>query len=134
MNKHDLLADPTETSQPFWDATSRNELRIQRCRDCERWVFYPRELCPGCFGAALSWEVVEGTGEIHTYSVVHRAAVPEYEQDAPYVLAIVELDEGVRLMANILDCEGDDVSIGERVRVVFEDRNGRQLPQFELER
>ena len=92
---------PDEHSQRYWDALSAGRLLIQRCRVCGAHQFYPRRHCTGCFAADPEWIEARGTGRLHTFSVLHRSANPEFAGDCPYVLGVVELDEGVRLTARI---------------------------------
>jgi hypothetical protein len=123
---------PTPESRPFWEATGRHELRLQRCRDCGRHVFYPRAVCPHCFGAALEWRRMSGRGTLHTFTVVHRGA-KSFPLGSPYVIAIVQLDEGPRLMTNLVGVPPDPaaIRIGMPVEVVFQDvAPGVALPHF----
>lgn len=117
-------------SKPFWDAAARGKLLAQRCLACGSYVFYPRAWCPHCFGLELEWKEMTGKGEVHTYSVVHAAPCVGFEADVPYVLAVVQLEEGTRMMANVIGCRPDVVRVGLAVEVVFEDRDGVRLPQF----
>jgi uncharacterized OB-fold protein len=122
----------TPESRPFWDAARRHELSLQRCRACGRWVFYPRAVCPHCFAADLEWRRASGRGTLHTFTIVHRGQ-RGFALPAPYVLAIVELDEGPRLMTNLVGVEPDParIRIGMPVEVVFEDLSADvALPRF----
>lgn len=104
-------------STPYWEGADRHELRIQRCASCEQAVFYPRSICPHCFSDDLKWITVTGHGQIYTYTVVHRAYGP-FAEETPYVVGIVELAEGVRMLSRI---EGprDKIVIDAPVQVVF---------------
>jgi uncharacterized protein len=113
------LPRPTPTSRPFWDAARRHELSLQRCARCERYIYYPRERCPNCFSNQLNWQRVSGRGRVHSYTVVRRASSRSFA-DQPYVLAIVELDEGVRMTTNIV-ADPKDVKVGLAVAVCFDD-------------
>ncbi|MCL6599829.1 MAG: Zn-ribbon domain-containing OB-fold protein [Alicyclobacillus macrosporangiidus] len=104
-------------SRPFWEGLNQGELRIQRCEDCGRHIFYPRSICPDCFSDRVCWVRASGRGRIYSYTVVHRAQGP-FVQDAPYVVAIVELEEGVRMMSRIVGPR-EEVAIEKPVRVVF---------------
>lgn len=106
--------------EPFWDALRRHELVMQRCDACARYRFIPSELCP-CGSAAATWTPIAGAGEVYTYTVVHRAPTPAYQADVPYVIAHVTMDEGPRLISNLIGCDPSGVRIGMRVRTVFED-------------
>ncbi|GAA4714923.1 Zn-ribbon domain-containing OB-fold protein [Brevibacillus fulvus] len=118
-------------SRPFWEGLKRRELWIQKCDACQQAIFYPRLLCPHCFSEQVSWVRATGRGEIYSYTVVHRAFGPFAEQ-TPYVVAIVELEEGVRMMTRIV---GDraDIAIGKPVMVTFEQIDDElTLPYFAL--
>ena len=106
---------------PFWEAAKRHELVCQRCVKCASWIFYPREQCPTCFSTDLEWAPVSGEGRVFAYTIVYQPANTAFEPDAPYAYAIVQLDEGVRLPTNIVDCPLDDVKVDMPVTVVFDD-------------
>ena len=95
------LPKPTPTSRPFWEAARRHELSLQRCAACKAYIYYPRERCPHCFSDRLAWERVSGRGKVYSYTVVRRASSRSFA-DKPYVLAIVELEEGPRMTSNIV--------------------------------
>jgi len=123
---------PTPETRPYWDAARRHELQLQRCRSCGEHVFYPRAACPHCFGADLEWRRVSGRGTLHTFTVVHRGA-RDFPLGSPYVLAVVELAEGPRLMTNLVDVTPDPaaIRIGMPVEVVFADvSKDVALPRF----
>jgi uncharacterized OB-fold protein len=101
----------------YFEHCQRGELRIQRCRSCSSYVFYPRAVCPACLSDQLEWVEARGTGTVHTFTVQYRDP-PGFEGQAPFVVAIIELDEGVRLMSRVM-AEPDDVSVGMAVRVGF---------------
>ena len=122
----------TPETRPFWEAARRHELSLQRCRACSTYVFYPRAACPRCLSADLEWRRVSGRGRLHTFTVVHRGA-RNFPLPTPYVIAIVELDEGPRLMTNLVGVEPDPAKIafGMPVEVVFEDVSPEvTLPRF----
>lgn len=120
-------------SRPYWDALKQHRLMLKHCRDCQRHHFYPRELCPHCHSDALEWAQAAGTGCIYSYTVARRPAGPAYKSDTPYVVAIVELDEGARMMTNIVTADVEAVRIGQRVMVRFEDVTAEvTLPKFRL--
>lgn len=122
--------EPTETTRPFWDAAREHRLDIQRCGVCRRHVFYPRTTCPHCGSLELIWVNAAGTGTVYTYTVARRPTHRTLVDVVPYVVAIVELDEGPRLATNIVGCSPDDVTIGMRVEVSFEDHDDIALPVF----
>lgn len=117
--------------KPFFAAAGEHRLVIQRCADCGASVWFPRSVCPSCHGVALSWEDAAGTGTVYSYTVLHRAGKPGWEADVPYVVALVQLTEGPRLMGNLLEVDPDTIVIGMAVRVTFEDRGeGLTVPQW----
>ena len=92
---------PTPETQPFWDGCAAGELRIQRCADCGRPYFYPRPVCPACGSRNVEWFTASGRATLYSYVINHRPA-PGFEDDAPYAIAVVELDEGPRMMTSIV--------------------------------
>lgn len=123
----------TELSAGFWDAIDRGELAVQRCSDCGRLRHYPQPLCPACRSDAHAWHPLSGRGEIHSYTVAHRAFHPAWQDHVPYVIATIELEEGVRMVCDLLDVDPATVAIGQRVVVRFEDLPGQgRMPRFTI--
>jgi uncharacterized OB-fold protein len=121
----------SEVAAPFWDATRREELVLPWCTACDRPFWYPREVCPACLGDAIEWRPAAGTGDVYAVSVQHRAGPGRDEADGPYAVALVDLAEGVRVMANVVGCPPDAVAVGMAVRVAWEPlSDGRNLPQM----
>ena len=118
---------PDVVSQPFWDGVAEGVLRIQRCRACGRHVFYPRAVCPHCTTGELGWVEASGHGVVHSFTVVHRAPA-EYREEVPYVVALVELDEGVRMLTRLVDVEPAAVGVGLPVEISV--RGDPKLPYF----
>jgi uncharacterized OB-fold protein len=117
-------------TQEFWDATAQGRLLMKRCDDCGVVIWYPRDVCPDCHSRSTSWFEATGEGEIYSFTVTRRGQ-GRWRPAAPYVFAYVELDEGPRLMTNVVDCDPDTVHIGQRVSVVFhETGEGPALPRF----
>ncbi len=113
---------------PFWDAAARRELLVQRCRACGHHQFYPRPFCLACESPDVEWTRAAGTGTIYSMTTVHMQTAPELEP--PYVVAIIALDEGPRLMTTII---GGSSRIGDRVRVAWRQREGLPpLPVFRV--
>ncbi len=107
----------TEDNHAFWDAAREGRLVTQRCAGCERLRHPPRPMCPSCHG--LEQEVVElaGTGVVYSYSILHHPQHPSF--DYPVVAVLIDLDEGVRIVSNLVDVEPEDVQIGMPVEVRF---------------
>jgi len=124
---------PTPETAPFWDAAKEDRLLIQRCRACSRHYFYPRPFCPHCASADVEWDEVSGEGRLMSYVINYRP-VPPIDAGAAQIIALVELDEGVRLLTNIVDAapEPDALPLDAPVRVAFEPRGDFKLPVFRL--
>lgn len=115
----------------FWAEAKAHRLTIPRCLDCGKHHFYPRALCPHCHSDRLEWTQVSGRGSIYSYTVARRPAGPAFAADAPYVVAIVELAEGPRMMSMLLADDIAQVRIGMAVEVVFDDVTDEvTLPKF----
>jgi uncharacterized OB-fold protein len=122
---------PTPDTQPYWDAARNHQLALPECLSCRRFYFYPRDHCPVCSGHEVRWRAVSGRGFLHTYVIVHHPA-PGFEADAPYVIAVVELAEGPRMMANIVGIESDPalLELDMPLEVVFTERGPMTVPNF----
>ena len=123
---------PTALSQPFWEGTTARELRFQRCGDCDAAVWYPRLRCPCCLGDDLRWMRSSGQGSIYTFNVMRRPGNPMMADEVPYVVALIDLDEGYRMLTNITGCAPEAIECGQRVEVAWdvELSDGRRLPTF----
>lgn len=115
---------------PFWTAARSHRLTYQVCRDCERVVFYPRHHCPHCFGRALSWQESAGRGSVYTYSVVRVSRDPRFVDRVPYCVAWIDLDEGFRMMSNVVEADPAQIRVGMRVRVAWRRSGPWELPVF----
>jgi uncharacterized OB-fold protein len=121
----------SRVSEQFWEATRRRELMMQQCGDCERWVWYPRMLCPHCGMTNLEWRAVAGTGRVYAISVQYRAGTPQMNDRCPFAVALIDLDEGVRVMSNVVGCDPEAVRIGDEVELDWEPlSDGRHLMVF----
>jgi hypothetical protein len=119
-----------EESKGFWEACKRRELCVQRCRSCATLRYYPRALCPRCLSAETDWVRLSGRGSVYSYTVTYQTQAPGFRERLPYVVAYVELDEGPRVLSNIVDCVPDAVHIGMAVEVVFDDVGEIAVPRF----
>ena len=120
---------PDADTKPYWDGIADGELRLQRCEGCGAAVFYPRAVCPHCFGAPLTWFTARGTGQVYSYTMVHRA-FGEFADQAPFTVALVDLDEGVRMMTRIVDAAPGQVEIGLPFELPVRQIAGAGLPCF----
>jgi uncharacterized OB-fold protein len=116
------LPVPDPVTQPYWDGLNAGELRIQRCRACTKAVFYPRALCHHCGSRDLEWITCSGRGKLYAFTIAHRGTPAAFKGSTPYVVAMVDLEEGARVMTNLIDVEPtpEAVKIGMPVAVVFE--------------
>jgi uncharacterized OB-fold protein len=118
-------------AQPFWDGCARGALLLQRCGACGRLRHPPSPICPHCRSGEHAWEPASGRGTIYTYTVVRQALAKGWDARIPYVVAVVELAEGPRMLSNIVEIAPDDVRIGMPVEVLFVASEGeQQLPLF----
>jgi uncharacterized OB-fold protein len=120
MNFYKPLPTPTPTSAPFWDGLKDGVVRLQRCDDCRGWVFYPRSRCSHCLSDALQWHEVSGAGTLYTFTIARQPTSPHFASEVPQRLAVVELDEGVRLTTTLVNVADADIHIGMRVRPYFD--------------
>lgn len=118
------LPHATEASQPFWDGLKAHRVRLQQCEDCGHWIFFPRAHCPACASRRLAWRDVSGVGTLYTYTVARVPTLPEFTDEMPQLLAVVQLDEGPHLNTTLVGVAPEAVKIGERLRPVFDERPG----------
>jgi len=122
-------------TQPYWDATAEGKLLIKHCNACGRDFFYPRSHCPRCWSSDTRWKEASGRGTVYTFTIVRQNDLPPFKERLPYVVAIVELEEGVRLTTNIEGCAPEDVRCDMAVNVTFREEqrdNGSVfLPVFQ---
>jgi len=128
----------TEIDREFWEGAQNNKLLFQKCLDCNRFQFFPRPVCVDCFGMNLVWEESRGVGTIYAFSLARWSPIPLYkkkleETGKPYILAMIDLDEGVRMITRVIGCELDEVKEGMRVEVTFVeiDGTGFKVPYFQ---
>ena len=110
-----------EESRPWWEAVQRHELYVQKCRDCGDLRFHPRALCTSCMSSRTEWVRCKGSGKIYTFTVTNQNQAGGFRDSLPYVMAWVEVDEGLKMLTNIIDCPPEQVKIGMPVEVVYED-------------
>ena len=131
MTRQQPLPQPTLDNHEFYEAAQRGELRFQRCADCGTWRHYPRPVCPECLSTRLSWERASGRGTIYTWTIVHGPTLPAFQDDLPYNVCIVELDEGPRIYTTVIGLDNDDIKAGMDVNVVWDDVTDEiTLPKF----
>ena len=133
------LPDVAAVDKPFWDAVQNGNFLLQKCKRCGRLQFLPRPVCLDCFGMDLDWQESEGIGKIYSYTSVFAPMRPAPrrqvdETGVPIIFAAVDLNEGVRVLSEIVDCQPDEIKIGADVRVCFYKAPGTsfKLPKFKL--
>jgi uncharacterized OB-fold protein len=105
------LPRPDAISRTFWEAAAQGRLLFQQCPRCGHRQFYPRALCTAC-GADPAWAEASGRGEVHTFTVVRQMGLRAFRDELPYVVAMIELEEGVRMLGNVTDCPVEAVRVG----------------------
>lgn len=110
-----------EENRPWWEALARHELYIQKCRACGELRYYPRALCPSCMSSQVQWIKCSGRGKVYTFTTTYQNQAAGFRESLPYIMAYVELEEGVKMLTNLVDCPPEQARIGMPVEVVFED-------------
>ena len=117
-------------SQAYWEAAQHRRLVFKKCSSCGYVQFPPRHVCPKCWSAGAQWISSRGEGQVYSFSIVRRAPTLAHAAKVPYVIAMIELMDGPRMIANIVGDDALGVSIGDRVTVTYEPWEGALLPQF----
>ena len=110
-----------EENRPWWEAVQRHELYVQKCRECGDLRFHPRALCTSCLSPRTEWIRCKGAGKIYTFTLTNQNQAGGFRDALPYVMAWVEIDEGLKMLTNIVDCPPEQVKIGMPVEAVFDD-------------
>jgi len=122
---------PAPESLPYWQAAREHRLALPKCEDCEKFWFPPSRACPHCLSMNVSFQTVSGRGKVFSFATFHRVYRPAFAQDVPYVVALVELEEGPRVLTNILGISHEDVRCEMPVEVVFDDYDDEiSIPKF----
>ena len=114
------VPEPSRESRPYWDALHEGRLVIQQCGACGRLRHYPRPVCDACYSMESTWRQVSGRGRLHSWTVAHHPFHPGFKGELPYVLATVDLEEGVRMLAQLRGVAPDAIAVGLPVEVAFE--------------
>ena len=126
-----ILPPTTALTQPYWEGCKAGELKLQRCNVCDKCQFYPRNICCHCSATSLEWIKASGEATVASFTVVRRGISEAYP--APYIVALVDLAEGPRMMSNIIDAEPEQVSVGATLTVDFDAwSEDIDLPVFRL--
>jgi len=124
---------PAPESLPYWQAAREHRLALPKCDECQKFWFPPSRACPHCLSSKFSFENASGKGKVFSFVTFHRVYRPAFTQDVPYVVALIELDEGPRLLSNIMGVTHDQVKCEMRVQVVFDDYDEEiSIPKFKL--
>ncbi|WP_393943741.1 Zn-ribbon domain-containing OB-fold protein [Comamonas sp. J-3] len=127
------MPQPTDITAAYWQAAQQEKLLLQHCQQCQNWQFFPRAFCCHCGSEDLSWQASAGKGKIYTFTINRRATHAFFKERLPYAVAMVELEEGPCMMANIIDSDLSRIAIGAKVQVCFERASDEiTLPQFRL--
>jgi len=122
-------------SKIYWDAANDNKLMVQYSIETKEYFLYSKQLTNAADSKNIEWRQVSGKGKIYSFTIVYAPAGPAFKDDTPYIVASIELDEGARIISNLLTDDIEKVSIGDYVKVVFEKQNdGFTIPKFELEK
>ena len=123
----------SELNKPFWDACRVHKLIAQQCTSCSEVRYPAASVCPNCLATGFSWRELSGRGELLSYIVFHRGYHPYWAQRVPYNVAFIELEEGLRMFSNIVGAPNEDLQVGQKVKVAFEQRDeDLVVPVFEL--
>ena len=118
-------------TKPYWDHCRRGQLLVQKCDSCGEYQFYPRGICANCWSNDIQWITSSGKGTVWTFTVTYQNGTTGFAEDVPYVLALVALEEGVRMFTNIVECDPRSVTIGMPVEVTFvQATNQISVPYF----
>lgn len=122
---------PDDISAPFFDGARQGRLMLQHCTGCGQWSFPVRERCPHCFAAKLEWRAASGRGSLYTFTIMHQVMNPGFASSVPYNVAQVDLEEGVRMVSNIVGIDNSRLQPGMALEVVFEDvGESVSIPKF----
>ncbi|MBI1800958.1 MAG: Zn-ribbon domain-containing OB-fold protein [Chloroflexi bacterium] len=127
------LPVPDPVTKPYWDSVKAHAMQLQKCAQCGKFIFYPRAVCPHCFSRDLRWTPVSGRGTVYGFSISYQKGMPAFGAEAPYTVAVVELEEGVRMMTNLIGIEPDPnkIKVGMPVVVQYDDvTEAITLPKF----
>ena len=120
---------PNSEDRPFWDATKQDKLVLPKCTACGTVIWYPRAFCSECSGRDVEWFEATGRGTVYAVTAVHRAVGP-WRGGAPYALAYVELEEGPRILTNVIGIDADHVQVGQAVHAVFVPAGDQKIVRF----
>ena len=123
----------TEENRPFWEGCKQGKLLLQYCDACQRHQFYPRLYCMQCGAQSLRWVEASGRGVVYSYTIIRQNKSPEFRDDVPYNVVLIELEEGPRMMSNVIDIAPGDLRVDLPVTVIFDAVSAEiSLPRFRI--
>ncbi|MDX9887160.1 OB-fold domain-containing protein [Thauera sp.] len=120
MSTNKPLPTQTEISAPFWNGLKEGRLRLPQCKSCGHWIFFPRRHCDKCWSQDLEWKEVKGTGTLYTYTLTRIPTLPDFADEMPQKMAVVELEEGARINTTLIGLDESEIKVGMRVKPVFD--------------
>ena len=134
MHTYDkLVPSPSRDTQPHWDGLNEHKYLLQKCSDCGKIRHYPRPVCDGCYSMNVEWVEASGRGTIYSWTITHHPFHPGWKGDLPYILVTAELEEGVRMNAQLRGADASALKIGAKVRIDYEPaKDGLTLPVLRL--
>ncbi len=129
------IPQPRLDSVKFWDGCKHDQFLLQYCNACGTINWFPRDYCVNCGKPEFTWRPAAGTAVLETYSIVYRAMNPAWESEVPYMLGMVKLDEGIRMVSRIVGHQGEDTALGTKLKVIFVPAGEHmKMPYFEVVR
>jgi len=126
-----FMPRPRPETAAWWEGCRGHMLMIQRCAQCGAFQFYPRIVCSSCMSDQVEWVQSSGRGEVSTFTICRLPVAEAYAADVPYVVALIQLEEGPTMMSNVVECDPESVKTGMQVEVVFETWSEEiTMPQF----
>lgn len=127
-----VVPNPREQALPYWKSAREHKLKFLRCEDCETWIDYIKLQCSNCGSRKLSWSACSGKGRLYSYSILYRAASPAFREKVPYVLAIIELEEGIKMMSHLINHDLAQIEVGMEIEACFDDAEDEMaVPYFQ---
>jgi len=114
------LPETSERTHPYWDGCKSGKLLLPKCRACGTIFFFPNNFCVACLSEDIEWIEASGKGTMHTFSIIRRPPSDAFAADVPYVVALIDLEEGPRMMSNLVGIQAEQARVGMPVKVVFE--------------
>lgn len=131
MGEAKPLPQVNADSRPFWEGCLEHLLKIQKCKNCGLLRWPPAFICPECLSPETEWIVAKGKGRVYSYAVYHVAYLSGFKNELPYVVAIIGLDEGPRMMSNIIGCDPAEVYCDMPVEIIWDDVSEEfSIPKF----